>query len=72
MLVAARVVQGAAAGMMVPQVLATIQVSFPRQERPKAYGLYGTVAGLAFSAAPVISGLLRSWTCSGCRGGRCS
>lgn len=57
-LVAARVVQGAAAGMMVPQVLATIQVSFPRQERPKAYGLYGAVAGLAFSAAPVISGLL--------------
>ena len=45
MLVAARVVQGAAAGMMVPQVLATIQVSFPRQERPKAYGLYGTVPG---------------------------
>jgi EmrB/QacA subfamily drug resistance transporter len=57
-LVAARVVQGAGAGMMVPQVLATIQVSFPRQERPKAYGLYGAVAGLAFSAAPVISGLL--------------
>jgi EmrB/QacA subfamily drug resistance transporter len=57
-LVAARVVQGAAAGMMVPQVLATIQVSFPREERPKAYGLYGAVAGLAFSAAPVISGLL--------------
>lgn len=57
-LITARVVQGAAAAMMVPQVLATIQVSFPPAERPRAYGLYGMAAGLAFSAAPVISGLL--------------
>jgi EmrB/QacA subfamily drug resistance transporter len=58
MLIAARVVQGAAAAMMIPQVLATIQVAFPRAERPKAYGLYGAVAGLAFSAAPIIGGVL--------------
>jgi EmrB/QacA subfamily drug resistance transporter len=58
MLIAARVAQGVAAGLMVPQVLATIQVAFPRAERPRAYGLYGAVAGLAFSAAPIIGGLL--------------
>lgn len=58
MLIAARVAQGMAAGLMVPQVLATIQVSFPPAERPRAYGLYGAVAGLAFSAAPILGGLL--------------
>lgn len=58
MLIAARVVQGAAAAMMVPQVLATIQVDFPYQERPKAFGLYGAVNGLAAAAAPIVGGLL--------------
>ncbi|MEU8802280.1 MFS transporter [Spirillospora sp. NPDC048819] len=58
MLIAARTVQGAAAAMMVPQVLATIQVAFPREERPKALGLYGAVNGLAAAAAPIVGGLL--------------
>ena len=58
MLIAARAVQGAAAAMMVPQVLATIQVMFPREERPKALGMYGAVNGLAAAAAPIVAGLL--------------
>ncbi|MEV4477392.1 MFS transporter [Nonomuraea sp. NPDC049504] len=58
MLIAARAVQGAAAAMMVPQVLATIQVMFPSAERPKALGLYGAVNGLAAAAAPIAGGLL--------------
>ncbi|HEY8482558.1 MAG TPA: MFS transporter [Spirillospora sp.] len=58
MLIAARAVQGAAAAMMVPQVLATIQVVFPREERPKALGMYGAVNGLAAAAAPIVAGLL--------------
>ncbi|MEO3892329.1 MFS transporter [Nonomuraea sp. B5E05] len=57
-LIAARAVQGAAAAMMVPQVLAAIQVMFPRVERPKALGLYGAVNGLAAAAAPIVGGLL--------------
>ena len=57
-LVAARVVQGAAAAMMVPQVLAMIQVGFPHHERPKAFGLYGAINGLAAAAAPIVGGLL--------------
>ncbi|MPZ29070.1 MAG: MFS transporter [Micromonosporaceae bacterium] len=57
-LIAARVLQGAAAAMMVPQVLAMVQVSFPARERAKAFGLYGAVTGLAAAAAPIVGGLL--------------
>lgn len=57
-LIAGRVVQGTAAAMMVPQVLAMIQVSFAPAERPKAFGLYGAVNGLAAAAAPIVGGLL--------------
>lgn len=58
MLIAARAVQDAAAAMMVPQALATIQVAFPADERPKAFGVYGAVNGAAAAAAPIIGGLL--------------
>ncbi|TNY37978.1 MFS transporter [Thermomonospora catenispora] len=58
MLIAARAVQGAAAAMMVPQALATIQVAFSVEERPKAFGIYGAVNGVAAAAAPIIGGLL--------------
>ena len=57
-LIAARAVQGAAAGLMIPQILATVQVSFPPAERPKAYGAYGAMNGLGAAAAPIIGGLL--------------
>ena len=58
MLIGTRVLQGAAAAMMVPQVLAMIQVSFPPEERAKAFGVYGAVNGLAAAAAPIVGGLL--------------
>jgi EmrB/QacA subfamily drug resistance transporter len=57
-LIAARAVQGAAAGLMLPQILATVQVSFPHAERPKAYGAYGAMNGLGAAAAPILGGLL--------------
>jgi MFS family permease len=40
-LVVARLFQGAAAAMMVPQVLSIIRVSFPARERRIALGVYG-------------------------------
>jgi hypothetical protein len=43
---------------MTPQILATVQVSFPPAERPKAYGAYGAMNGLGAAAAPIIGGLL--------------
>jgi len=57
-LIEARVLQGLAAAIMVPQVLAITHTIFPPDERPKAYGLYGAVTGLAAIVGPLIAGLL--------------
>jgi EmrB/QacA subfamily drug resistance transporter len=48
-LVTARAVQGAAAALMIPQVLATIHVLFRDAERGHAFGIYGFALG--FGAA---------------------
>ncbi|MGW7412802.1 MFS transporter [Streptomyces sp. NPDC054863] len=57
-LVAARVAQGAASALMLPQVLATIQASTAGQRRAKAMGLYGATAGLAMVAGQILGGIL--------------
>jgi EmrB/QacA subfamily drug resistance transporter len=48
-LVTARAVQGAAAALMIPQVLATIHVLFRDEERGRAFGVFGFTLG--FGAA---------------------
>ncbi|MGW7081483.1 MFS transporter [Streptomyces sp. NPDC054866] len=58
LLIAARVLQGAAAAAMVPQVLATLHVTFDEHSRTKAFGLYGTVMSLGSVAGPVLGGVL--------------
>jgi EmrB/QacA subfamily drug resistance transporter len=58
MLVASRVLQGAMAAVMIPQVVSIIQANFPLGERGAAFGAYGAVAGLASAAGPLIGGLL--------------
>jgi EmrB/QacA subfamily drug resistance transporter len=57
-LIAARVVQGAAAAAMAPQVLATFRVIFARQERGKAFGIYGAMLGFASAIGLVVGGVL--------------
>ncbi len=57
MLIGARVLQGAMAALMVPQVLAVIQVTFPAEERGKVFGLYGAIGALAVVAGPILGGL---------------
>src|SRR5215471_19608103 len=57
-LIAARVVQGAAAAAMAPQVLATFRAIFARQERGKAFGIYGAMLGFASAIGLVLGGLL--------------
>ena len=46
-LLAARIVQGAAAAVLVPQVLATFNATLGGERRVRALAMYGAVAGLA-------------------------
>ncbi|MFF9626952.1 MFS transporter [Streptomyces griseosporeus] len=59
-LITARIAQGVAAALMIPQVLSIIHVTFPKEERGKVLGTYGGVAGLALVLGPVIGGVLVS------------
>jgi EmrB/QacA subfamily drug resistance transporter len=58
MLIGCRVVQGAMGAIMVPQVLAVIQVIFPPAERIKAFAGFGVTAGLGTVSGPLLGGLL--------------
>src|SRR5215475_8339999 len=57
-LIVFRVVQGAMGGIMIPQVLAVIQVTFPPSERIKALAGFGVTAGLGTVSGPLLGGLL--------------
>jgi EmrB/QacA subfamily drug resistance transporter len=57
-LIAARVVQGAAAAAMIPQLLGTFRVIFPADERGKAFGMYGAILGFASAIGLVLGGVL--------------
>ncbi|UKY50151.1 MFS transporter [Streptomyces inhibens] len=59
-LVAARVAQGAAAALLLPQVLATIQATTTGKRRAKAVSLYGGTAGVSSAVGQVLGGLLVS------------
>ncbi|MDT0449215.1 MFS transporter [Streptomyces hesseae] len=58
MLIAARVAQGAMAGLMVPQVLATVHVTFPKGERAKVFGIHGAIGAAGTILGPVLGGIL--------------
>ncbi|MFK8911327.1 MFS transporter [Streptomyces sp. YS-3] len=58
MLIAARFLQGAMAGLMVPQILAIIHVTFPSEERGKVLGIWGGVLGSASVAGLIVGGVL--------------
>jgi MFS family permease len=57
-LIAARVAQGLAAAMMVPQVLAIMHVIFPESEKGRALGVFAAVSSLGSVAGPLLGGLL--------------
>ncbi len=57
-LIAARAVQGIGGAMMTPQTMAMITRVFPPRTRGAALGLWGSVAGVATIAGPLIGGLL--------------
>jgi EmrB/QacA subfamily drug resistance transporter len=58
LLIAARLLQGVAGGMLLPQSSGLIQELFSGAERGRAFGFLGATVGLATAAGPVIGGLL--------------
>jgi EmrB/QacA subfamily drug resistance transporter len=59
LLLASRVIQGAAAAVVLPAALSLITTSFPEgRERTRALGLYGATASLGFVAGQVLGGVL--------------
>jgi EmrB/QacA subfamily drug resistance transporter len=57
-LIACRIIQGTAAAMMAPQVLATFRSIFPAKERGQAFGLYGAMLGFASAIGLLLGGVL--------------
>jgi MFS family permease len=57
-LIAARLVQGLAAGIQMPQVLGTIQQIFVGKERGRAFGMFGATIGVATAIGPTFGGLM--------------
>ncbi len=60
LLLAARVLQGVGAALIVPQILATIHVGLSGHNHSRALGYYGAIGGLAFIVGQVLGGFLVS------------
>src|ERR1700761_7272467 len=58
MLIIARATQGAAAAMMVPQVLASIHTLFPDAARTRAFAIFGVAIGLGAAVGFMLGGWL--------------
>ncbi|TCC17054.1 MFS transporter [Kribbella speibonae] len=59
-LIAARIVQGAAAALLVPQVLATFHHTLEHERKARALALYGATSGIAAVVGQLVGGLLVS------------
>ncbi|AGB84060.1 arabinose efflux permease family protein [Serratia sp. FGI94] len=60
-LIIARLLQGGAAGLMIPQVLALLTTVLPAEERTPAMGWYGAATGLGSVLGQFAGGALVSW-----------
>lgn len=58
MLIAARVVQGVGAALMMPATLALITAAFPPQQRGTALGTWAGVSAVALAIGPLIGGIV--------------
>jgi EmrB/QacA subfamily drug resistance transporter len=57
-LIGSRALQGAAAAVLTPQVLATARAIFAGKERGAVFGLYGALGGLASAGGLLLGGML--------------
>jgi EmrB/QacA subfamily drug resistance transporter len=57
-LIGARLIQGAAAGLVNPQVVGMIQELFPGPERSRPFGLLGAIIGISTAVGPLLGGTL--------------
>jgi EmrB/QacA subfamily drug resistance transporter len=57
-LIAGRVLQGLAGGLLNPQVSGLVQQLFPVHERGRAFGTLGAAVGIATAAGPVVGGAI--------------
>ncbi len=57
-LIAARVVQGAGAAVVLPLSLTLVSAAFPAEKRSGAIGIWGAVGGLSAASGPVLGGLV--------------
>jgi EmrB/QacA subfamily drug resistance transporter len=55
-LIAARVVQGAGAAMVLPLTLTLVSAAFPPEKRSGAIGIWGAIGGLSAASGPVLGG----------------
>jgi EmrB/QacA subfamily drug resistance transporter len=58
MLIAARALQGAGAALLVPQSLAIISASFPRETRGRAIGFWAAASAVTTALGPPLGGFL--------------
>ncbi len=58
LLIAGRIFQGFAAGLLMPQVLGLVQQLFQGRERGQAFGIFGAVIGVSTAFGPTLGGFL--------------
>ncbi len=57
-LIAARTIQGCGAALVAPLALTLLSAAFPPEQRARALGIFGSIAGLALIAGPVVGGFI--------------